>query len=165
MSALLLTQSTPSLPINGTNEVQLLTIGGTPTAGTINFSWGGRLGTTAATWSATNATLFANLQAVLDQLLGAGNTLVANLSCSSGIGTINITFQGTYSTNPAKFLLVATNGLTGTVPTAVITRIRLLTNFKNTHAEGFKTGAATAGDCAGIRADSDSTSSCSVSDY
>jgi hypothetical protein len=54
-------------PTAGTNEVQTLTIGGTPTGGTFKLTYDG-FTTTAITWSATNATLLANINAALDHL-------------------------------------------------------------------------------------------------
>ncbi len=114
-----------TLPTNGTNEVQTLTIGGTPTAGSMKFTWNGNT-SIAATWSATNATLIANIQAALDGLFNSGGTSAANCiatagTVSSGIGTVLITFRGGYATGP-QALLAAVSSLTGTVPTAVITR-------------------------------------------
>jgi len=93
-------------PKNGTNEIQLLTIGGTPTGGTFTISYGS-LVSGAITWSATNNTLVANIQAALDTLLGTNVTLVAALSLVAGIGTINITFQNARGAQ-AQLLMVAT---------------------------------------------------------
>ncbi|MEL4419882.1 hypothetical protein, partial [Shewanella algae] len=47
--------------------------------------------TGAITYSGTAATMVANLQAAMDALFGAGNTLVA------GISPYTITFQGAYA--------------------------------------------------------------------
>ena len=53
----------PGAPAAGTNEVQTLTIGGTPTSG--DFRLGVRGYSTAdIAWSATNATLLANINAM-----------------------------------------------------------------------------------------------------
>lgn len=120
MGQVIISQTTNSFPTNGTSEVQLLTIGGTPTAGNLQFSFNGRIGGTSATWSATNATLLANINAALAVLFGAGSVTASALSLSSGVGTINLTFGGTYATVPQSALIVAINNLTGTAPTAVI---------------------------------------------
>ena len=122
---IVLNQTTNVLPISGTNEVQLLTISGTPMAGGVNFLWNGRLSLIPATWSATNATLLANINASLAALLGAGSVVATADSLTLGIGTIYLTFGGTYACNPqyngTSGLLVAVNNLTGTTPTAAIT--------------------------------------------
>lgn len=124
----ILNQTIGQVPTNGTNEVQTLTIGGTPSAGassSISLTWNG-LTSIAVLWSATNATFLANVQAALDGLFSAGGTsgsncLVADATLSSGIGTATITFKGSYAATPQN-LLVAVNNLTGTSPTAVVTR-------------------------------------------
>lgn len=108
-------------PINGSNEIQLLTIGGTPTGGTFAISYGS-LRTAPITWSATNGTLLANIQAALNTMLGTSVTLVAALSLTAGIGTINVTFQNARGAQAQSYLMVADGSLlTGTSPTAVIT--------------------------------------------
>ncbi len=109
-------------PKNGSNEVQLLTIGGTPTGGTFTISYGS-LVSGAITWSATNATLVANIQAALDTMLGTNSTLVAASSLTAGIGTITITFQNIRGSQAQSFLMVATSSLTPPAnnPTAAIT--------------------------------------------
>lgn len=108
-------------PSAGTSEIQTLTIGGTPTAGTFTISFDG-FTTSAITWSATNATLLANINTALNALpnLEDGEVVAAAGSLTAGIGTITLTFSG----NRAKLavnLMVATSSLTGTSPTAVIT--------------------------------------------
>src|SRR6185436_18574382 len=82
-------------PTAGTNEVQTLTIGGTPTAGTFKLTYDGWQ-TAAITWSATNATLLANINAALDLLpSGAASAIVATAgTLTNGIGTILLTFSG-----------------------------------------------------------------------
>lgn len=112
----------PIAQVTGTNAIETLTIGGTPTSGTFAITYAG-FTTGPITWSAVNATLFANIQAALDALqsIGVGNTLVANLSCTAGIGTISITFQNDLG---AKVIVLPTSDgslLVGTAPTAVIT--------------------------------------------
>src|SRR5436190_23792973 len=83
--------SSAGAPGAGTSEVQTLTIGGTPTGGTFKIAFDG-FTTAAITWSATNATLLANIQAALDALPNVGtNGLVAAAgTLTAGIGTITL---------------------------------------------------------------------------
>src|SRR5256885_2076359 len=80
-------------PSAGTNEVQTLTIGGTPTGGTFKLNFDGAV-TAAITWSATNATLLANINAALDALgtSGTGGIVATAGTLTAGIGTILLTF-------------------------------------------------------------------------
>lgn len=116
--------SNAGVPSNGTSEVQTLTIGGTPTAtasSAIGFqTTAGKIGGTTALWSATNATLLANVQAALDALLGTNECVASLGTITAGVGTILLT----YSNNSAALnvpALTAINNLTGSSPTAVIT--------------------------------------------
>lgn len=109
------------VPSNGTSEVQTLTIGGTPTAGSLRLRFDG-FTTSAITWSATNATLLSNINTALDALpnLENGEVVATDTSLTDGIGTIALTFGG----NRAKLavnLIVAVSSLTGTSPTAAVT--------------------------------------------
>ena len=75
------------------NEVQTITVTSTP-SGTFRLQWTGpaqNYQTGAITYSGTAATMVANIQAALDTLFGAGNTLVA------GTSPYTITFQGELS--------------------------------------------------------------------
>jgi len=106
-------------PVAGTNEVQTLTIGGTPTGGTFKLAYDGEI-TAAITWSATNATLVANIQAGLDALanLGAAAVVVSVGTAVAGIGTLLLTFSGAaVSKRAVNTMTVANNSLTGTAPT------------------------------------------------
>jgi hypothetical protein len=106
-------------PVAGTTEVQTLTIGGTPTGGTFTLALGG-LQTAPITWSATNATLLANIQAALDARFGT-NQIVASLgTITAGIGTILLTFSGANYVRSAVATLTVTNSLTGTSPTLAV---------------------------------------------
>lgn len=107
-------------PVAGTNEVQTLTIGGTPTGGTFRLSYEGRR-TGNITWSATNATLLANIQAALDAITGANWIVATAGTLTAGIGTILLTFSGGDVAHRAvSTILVDTNALTGTAPTLAI---------------------------------------------
>ena len=108
-------------PVNGTDEVQTLTIGGTPTGGTFKLKFEGFI-TAAITWSATNNTLIANINTALQALasLGASEITAAAGSLSSGIGTITLTFGGNRGKQAVGLITVDTNSLTGTNPTLAI---------------------------------------------
>lgn len=107
-------------PTAGTDEVQTLTIGGTPTGGTFTITYDGRT-TTAITWTATDATLVADIDAALEALvnIGTGGVTTAAGTLSSGIGTVTLTFVGVNAKKNVS-LAVANSSLTGTSPTAVI---------------------------------------------
>ena len=109
-------------PTAGTNQVQTLTIGGTPTAGaTSNIAFTFQGVTQAALWSATNATLTANILAAINLIpaVTSGDFTVAVGTMTAGVGTITITAAQNWA-----FLLftgfTVTNNLTGTSPTATI---------------------------------------------
>jgi len=108
-------------PSAGTSEVQTLTIGGTPTGGTFKLAFDG-FTTAAITWSATDATLIANIDAALEALpnIGTGGATVAAGSLAAGIGTITITFAGNLARMAVATITVADNALTGTVPTLAV---------------------------------------------
>lgn len=105
-------------PSAGTNAVQTLTIGGTPDGGSILISFNGV--SRSADWSATNATLLANIQAALDAIFGSNQVVAAVGTMTGGIGTITLTFSGATVAKLAVSTLVATSNLTGTNPTAAI---------------------------------------------
>jgi hypothetical protein len=107
-------------PVNGTNEVQRMTIGGTPTGGTFKLAFNG-LTTAAITWSATNNTLLTNIKNALEALGNIDTVTVAEATITSGIGTIDITFSGVNVAKMAQNLItVPYNDLTGTAPTVAI---------------------------------------------
>lgn len=82
-------------PVNGTNEVQNLEVGGTPSGGTFTLTFDGYT-TAAIEWSSTNATLISNIDTALEALanIGAGEVTVADVDLSSGVGNVSITFSG-----------------------------------------------------------------------
>jgi hypothetical protein len=109
------------VPSGGTSEVQTLTIGGTPTGGTFKLAFDGYT-TAAITWSATNATLVANIDAALEALasIGTGNVTTAVGTMTAGIGTITLTFAGNLAKKAVSTITVADNSLTGTSPTLAV---------------------------------------------
>jgi hypothetical protein len=83
-------------PSAGTDEVQTLTIGGTPEVGsTFRITFEGWK-TAAIPWSSVDATLVASIDAALEALpnIGAGGVAVADVTLTSGVGTASITFSG-----------------------------------------------------------------------
>ena len=112
---------TNAVPSNGTNEVQTIAIGATPTSGTFNLAQFG-VDSGAITWSATTGTMVANTQAGMDLIFGAGNTVVANSTLSSGVGNMTVTFQKYRGAmNQAGALTVSANNLVGAGATVAVT--------------------------------------------
>jgi hypothetical protein len=110
----------PGAPVAGTNEVQTLTIGGTPTGGTFALALDG-LATAAIAWSATNGTLINNINAKLDARWGTGAIVAAVGTMTAGIGTATLTFTaGGLQRRAVSTMTVANNSLTGTSPTLAV---------------------------------------------
>lgn len=110
------------VPVAGTDEVQTLTIGGTPTGGTFTLSFGG-FTTGAITWSAVNATLLTSTNTALDALAstgGAGGVVATAGTLVAGIGTILLTFSGGNVAKRAQPTMTATSSLVGTAPTLAV---------------------------------------------
>jgi hypothetical protein len=105
-------------PSAGTSEVQTLTIGGTPEGGTFKIAFDG-FTTGAITWSATDATLLAAIDAALEALpnIGTGGVVTAAGTLTDGIGTITLTFGGNLAKQAVALATIANNSLTGTAPT------------------------------------------------
>jgi hypothetical protein len=114
-------QTNAGAPSAGTDEVQTLTIGGTPTSGTFKLSFDGHI-TAAITWSSTNATLVSNIDAALEALpnIGTGNVTTAVGTMTAGIGTITITFAGDLGKKAVNTIVVHSNSLAGTSPTVAV---------------------------------------------
>lgn len=108
------------VPGAGTSEVQTLTIGGTPDGGTFTLTFEG-FTTAAITWTATDATLVAAIDAALEALpnIGTGGVVAADTTLTSGIGDVTITFGGNLA-KKAVGLITATSSLTGTAPTVAV---------------------------------------------
>lgn len=112
---------TAGAPTSGTSAIQTLTIGGTPTGGTFRLRYEGAT-TANITWSATNATLVANIDAALEALatVGTSNITTAVGTMTAGIGTITITFAGGLANRLVSAITVADNSMTGTAPTVAV---------------------------------------------
>lgn len=113
--------TTAGAPVAGTDEVQTLTIGGTPTGGTFKLRYDGHP-TAAIAWSAVNATLVANIDAALEALpnIGTGGITTAVGTAVAGIGTLTLTFVAQNGKKAVPTITVADNSLTGTAPTLAV---------------------------------------------
>lgn len=109
-------------PSGGTDEVQTITIGGTPTGGTFRLGFAG-FTTGDIAWSATNNTLRDNVDAALEALptIGTGGVTTAVGTMTGGIGTLTVTFAGNLGKRAVPTITVASNDLTGTDPTVAVT--------------------------------------------
>lgn len=109
-------------PGAGTDEVQTLTFGGTPTGGTFRLAFEG-FTTEPITWvDDDDAGLVAAIDAALEALptIGAGRITAAAGTLSSGVGTVTLTFAGTLGKRAVATITVADNSLEGTDPTVEI---------------------------------------------
>jgi hypothetical protein len=106
-------------PSNGTNEVQTLTIGGTPDGGTFKLAFDGFTTAPITFVDDDDAALIAAVDAALEALpnIGAGGVTCADGTLTDGIGTITITFGGNLAKLAVPTISVANNSLTGTSPT------------------------------------------------
>lgn len=105
-------------PTAGTDEVQTLTIDAT--GGTFKLALDG-FTTAAISWSATNATLVANVDAALEALpnIGAGNITTAVGTMTAGVGTLTLTGAGELAKKAINTITVANNSLTGNATLSV----------------------------------------------
>jgi len=109
------------VPSAGTNGVQTLTIGGTPSGGTFKLSFDGSI-TAAITWSATNVTLLANINTALDAApsVGVAGLVATAGTLTAGIGTITLTAGAALARLAINTVAAADNSLTGTAPTLAV---------------------------------------------
>jgi hypothetical protein len=106
------------VPVAGTNEVQTLTIGGTPTAGSFQLGLEGR-NTASITWSNVNATLLSAMNTALDAAFGTGSVVATAGTLAAGIGTVILTFGAVYARR-AVSTITTVSALTGTAPTLAV---------------------------------------------
>ena len=109
-------------PVNGTDEVQTLTIGGTPTGGTFKLAFDGYT-TQAIPWFGNNDANLASVTGIILSALasiGASGVTGAVGTLTNGIGTITLTFGGNLTKKAVPNITVAANNLTGTAPTLAI---------------------------------------------
>lgn len=105
-------------PTAGTNEVQTLTIGGTPTGGSFRMILEGR-STGDIAWNATNATLLASMNTAMDAAFGTASVVATAGTLTAGIGTVTLTFGAAYARR-AVANMSTYNALTGTAPTLAV---------------------------------------------
>lgn len=111
----------PTTPVAGTNAVQTLTIGGTPTGGSFRLAGGGGTGNPSIPWNSTNATLLASIQTALDAMFGASQVVASAGTLTAGIGTVLLTYSGAnVGRYPQPTMTIAQNALTGTSPTLAV---------------------------------------------
>lgn len=108
-------------PGAGTSEIQLITIGGTPSqaaASSFRLAYEGFV-TSAILWSSTNTSLVASIDAALEALpsIGTGNVTTAASTMTAGVGTITVTFAGGLSRRDVPSIVAYRNDMTGTTPT------------------------------------------------
>ena len=108
------------VPSNGTSEIDTLTIQSGTASGTFTIAVDGGRTTAPITWSATNTTLLANVDAALEALnvIGVGGVTTAAGTLSSGIGTITLTFTGKNAKRDMPALSIGTSAaLLASTPT------------------------------------------------
>lgn len=104
-------------PVAAVDNVQTVTIGGTPTGGTFNLSFRG-MTTQEITWSSTNATLLTNIENALEALVNIDGVTLAAGTLTAGIGTLTVTFDGSeVGGQPHPVMTADATNLTGTSPT------------------------------------------------
>lgn len=121
------------VPSSGTSEIDTLTIQASTSAGTFTIAVAGSRTSQPITWSATNATLVANVDAALEALptIGTGGVTTAVGTMTAGIGTITITFTGKNAKMDFPALSIGTNSLTGgTAPTLTTTTAGVNATFR-----------------------------------
>lgn len=103
------------VPANGTSEIDTLTIQTSTSAGTFTITVANGRTTVPISWSATNATLLASVDAALEALptIGTGGVTTAAGTLTAGIGTITLTMAGKNARQDFPALSIGTNALTG----------------------------------------------------
>lgn len=101
-------------PSAGTDEVQTLTISGAPDGGTFKLAYAG-FTTAAISWTDTDATLIAAIDAALEALasIGTGGITAADGTLTDGVGTVTLTFAGNLGKQAVATITVADDSLTG----------------------------------------------------
>lgn len=122
------------VPSNGTSEIDTLTIQTSTSAGTFTIAIEDGRTSGAITWSATDATLIADIDAKLEAMtqIGTGGVTTAAGTGSSGIGTYTITFAGKNAKRDMPALSIGTNSLTGgAAPTLTTTTAGVEATFRD----------------------------------
>lgn len=116
---LLLAAGTPS---NGTNEIQTITFGSGQSSGVFFLRFNNQT-SSSITWSSTNATLVANIDAALEAMnrIGSGGVTTAEGSLTAGIGTVTVTFTGTNAKKNVVEMTVPSKTTSGTIAVTTTT--------------------------------------------
>lgn len=123
-------------PVNGTNEVDTITVQTSTSALVFTLTVASGRTTAPITWSATNATLLARIDAAVEALsaVGVGGVTTAEGSLTAGIGTITLTFVGKNAAQnfPALTLteVSRTGGTAATISTTTAGVAGTFTNAK-----------------------------------
>jgi hypothetical protein len=109
------------VPSNGTSEADTITIAASTSGGTFTITIAGGQTTKPITWSATDATLIADVDAKLEALnqIGVGGVSVSD-GLTAGIGTMVVTFTGKNAKRDMPTLTInssLTGGAAGTLTT------------------------------------------------
>lgn len=103
-------------PVNGVDEIQRVTIGGSGLGGSFKLTFDGHE-TADIAWSATNATLLANVENALEALPNVDAVTVADVDLASGIGNFDVTFDGDNVAKKNQPLMTSdVTNFTGTTP-------------------------------------------------
>lgn len=107
------------VPSNGTSEIDTLTIQAATAGGTFTITIANGRTSAPISWSATNATLVANVDAALEAMtqIGTGGVTTAVGTMTAGIGTITITMAGKNARMDFPLLSIGTNSLVASTPT------------------------------------------------
>lgn len=133
----------------GTDAKSTITISASTSGGSFTLSQTvpAALGPTAAiTWSATNATLLANIQAAVDATFGTTsngkNIVVAAVSLTAGIGTISLTGNNAYGNKPITWTLAdSTSGGSGTTIASTTAGVAVTPGQYKAYASGNSDGS------------------------
>lgn len=109
------------IPSNGTSEADTITIAASTSGGTFTITIAGGQTTLPITWSATDATMIADVDAKLEALnqIGVGGVSVSD-GLTAGIGTMVVTFTGKNAKRDMPLLTInssLTGGAAGTLTT------------------------------------------------
>lgn len=122
------------VPSGGTSEIDTLTIAASTSSGTFTITIASGRTSAPITWSATNATLVANVDAALEAMtqIGTGGVTTAVGTMTAGIGTITITAAGKNAKMDFPALSIGTNSLVGgAAPTLTTTTAGVAATFRD----------------------------------
>lgn len=104
------------VPTNGTNEVQRITVTGTPTGGTFTISWSGQT-TAAIAYNATAAAVQSALEALSN--IGVGEVAVSGGPLPGAV--VNVTFQNGLGGKDQVAMTTTDSFTGGSAPASAVT--------------------------------------------